>query len=122
MEIIQNNYTDLLNTVKEIISNAQVRISQSVNREKLEMCWEIGEMIDSHLLENDRAQYGENVFQKLNEDLGINVDTLYQMRNFYKEYPDSLPTSNLTWSHYRQLIAIKDLSQRQYFEELKYHP
>lgn len=119
MEPAQDGYLELLHTVQEIISNTQTRINQTINQEKIAMCWKIGEMIHLHLLSNNRAQYGSKIFQQLQEDTQINIDRLYQMRNFYKEYPSKPPLdNNLTWSHYRQLIAVKDATQRQYFEDL----
>lgn len=119
MKSLQENYPNLLVKIKNVIEKTQQKITKTVNREKLVMCWEIGKMIDSHLLNNNRAEYGGKIFQQLRDDTQINIDTLYQMRNFYKDYPTNPPQENsLTWSHYRRLIAVKDSKKRQYFEDL----
>ncbi|MBP7709772.1 MAG: hypothetical protein KA100_01715 [Rickettsiales bacterium] len=119
MTVILNHYQNLLEKVQKIIQETQREIVQTVNREKVEMCWEIGKIIDEHLLKNDRADYGEKLFNQLAKDISISKRTLYQMRAFYKAYP-ILPASEngLNWSHYRNLVSVKDSEKRKYLEDL----
>lgn len=83
------------------------------------MCWKLGKIIDEHLLEHDRADYGKKFFQELSADISIAERTLYQMRSFYKTYP-TLPQDNvaLNWSHYRNLVSVKNDETRKYLEDL----
>jgi endonuclease YncB( thermonuclease family) len=39
------------------------------------------------------------------------------MRSFYKTYP-TLPKNNLNWSHYRNLVTVKDGEKRKLLEDL----
>ncbi len=92
---------------------------RNVNREKVVMSWQIGKEIESHLKENKRAGYGEELFKQLTKDAAIEKTTLYQMHSFYKTYP-KLPDEKkaLSWSHYRNLIAVKDAQTRAQLEDL----
>ena len=119
MTVILNHYENLLKKVQKIIQETQQDIVQTVNREKVEMCWEIGKIIDEHLVKNNRADYGKKLFQALAKDISIVERTLYQMRSFYKAYP-TLPKSEngLNWSHYRNLVSVKNEEKRKYLEDL----
>ncbi len=119
MTVILNHYENLLKKVQKIIQETQQDIAQMVNREKVEMCWEIGKIIDEHLVKNNRADYGKKLFQALAKDISIVERTLYQMRSFYKAYP-TLPKSEngLNWSHYRNLVSVKNEEKRKYLEDL----
>lgn len=119
MTVILNHYQNLLEKVQKIIQKTERDIAQTANREKVEMCWEIGKIIDKHLVKNDRADYGKKLFGDLAKDILINERTLYQMRAFYKAYP-ILPASEngLNWSHYRNLVSVKDSEKRKYLEDL----
>ncbi|MBU6141050.1 MAG: hypothetical protein KGP29_05820, partial [Proteobacteria bacterium] len=121
MKITQNNYKKLLTQIHKTISRTEQEILQRVSREKVEMCWEIGKILDEHLSKNNRDQrgeiYGKKLFHDLSRDLSIVERTLYQMRSFYKAYP-TLPKNNLNWSHYRNLVSVKDSEQRKLLEDL----
>ena len=119
MTVTLNHYQNLLEKVQKIIQETQRDIVQTVNREKVEMCWEIGKIIDEHLVKNSRADYGKKLFHVLAKDISIAEKTLYQMRSFYKAYP-ILPKreSGLNWSHYRNLVSVKDSEKRKYLEDL----
>jgi hypothetical protein len=83
------------------------------------MCWQIGKLIEEDLLANNRAEYGDRLFNSLEQDIGIKEKTLYKMHNFYQAYK-TLPKddNNLNWSHYRTLAEIKDAKQREYLANL----
>ncbi len=119
MTVVLNHYQNFLEKVQKIIQKTERDIVQAVNREKVEMCWEVGKLIEEHLAKNDRADYGKKLFQALAKDILIAEKTLYQMRAFYKAYP-SLPKeeSGLKWSHYRSLVSVKDSEKRKYLEDL----
>jgi endonuclease YncB( thermonuclease family) len=119
MEIAQTDYQRILAKVQEKIRETEKKIVQTVTRQKVEMCWQIGEIIEEHLLKNDRAEYGQNFFKQLAKDTSISERTLYEMRSFRKAYPE-LPKddSSLNWSHYRSLASIKNVERRRQLEKL----
>jgi hypothetical protein len=117
MSIQLNNYQNFLSEIQKIISTTQQKLIEDLERRKVEMSWQIGKNIEQHLLKNNRANYGEKLILQLSSDLRIAKNTLYQMRAFYKAYP-KLPESNLNWTHYRNLIAVKNEEKRQFLENL----
>lgn len=119
MEISLKNYEKLLTKIQQKIATAKENIVRNVNRQKVVMSWEIGREIDSHLAGLDKPEYGSELFTKLQQDTQIERSTLYQMHAFYKTYPKlPKPDKQLNWSHYRNLIAVKDNETRQQLEDL----
>ena len=115
MELATKNYQNLVNEIQTIIGNSQQKIAQEIAFEKILMAWNIGQIIEGHLLEQNLE--GDGVFSQLEEDIAIAKNSLYQMRKFYQTYPQA-PSKDkaLSWSHYRDLLRIKDDKKRQYFE------
>lgn len=119
MEITLNHYNKLLTEIKESIHSAQENINQTIKHEKVLMSWRIGKIIETHLIENNRAEYGAKLINQLEQDIFIAASTLYQMRSFYKHYPDlKAENIHLNWSHYRALITISNPKKRDHFEQL----
>jgi endonuclease YncB( thermonuclease family) len=119
MQISLKNYQKLLLQIQRTIKQTEQNIVTTVNHEKVVMSWEIGKIIDQHLLENSEKSYGKKLFLQLEKDTAVKQKVLYQMHSFYKTYP-TLPKAkkDLSWSHYRNLIAVKNDEKRQYLEQL----
>ena len=119
MEISLKNYKKLLTKIQQTITKTKKNIVQNVDYQKVLMSWEIGREVELHLKGQDKAGYGEQLFLQLTADTGIEKTTLYQMRAFYKAYPKMpAPDKSLSWSHYRNLIAVKDEETRLQLENL----
>ena len=91
----------------------------SKERNKVITYFEIGK-----LLYKAGSVYGENIILKYSEKLmkevnkNYNYRTLYRMRILYEVFQnENLTTllSNLTWSHYIQLLSIKDYNKIYYY-------
>jgi endonuclease YncB( thermonuclease family) len=117
MQITLQNYKKLLVNIQKTIAKTKKNIVRDVNREKVVMSWEIGKEIEIHLRKNKGSGYGEELFKQLAKDTSIEKFSLYKMRAFYKTYP-KLPDEKkaLSWSHYRNLIAVKDAETRAQLE------
>lgn len=119
MEITLENYKKLLQKIQQTIARTKKNIVETVDYQKVLMSWEIGKEIEMHLRGKEKSGYGEKLFAQLNCDTGIARTALYQMRAFYKSYP-KIPSqkNSLSWSHYRNLIAVKDEETRKQLENL----
>jgi predicted nuclease of restriction endonuclease-like (RecB) superfamily len=82
------DYTALLADVKNRIRTAQIRASLSVNRELLQLYWDIGHLI----VERQRAQgWGRSVVERLAADIqrafpgmaGFSPQNIWKMRGFF---------------------------------------
>ena len=89
-----SKYKDFLKDVKERIYKAQYEALKQVNRELIELYWDIGRIIAEKQKEHG---WGKSVVQNLAKDLqkefpgikGFSVDNLWRMRKFYLRYKDN---------------------------------
>ena len=111
-------YDQLLQAIREVQSSARVRIEAAVEAEKVREAWETGKLIDEHILQHkERAQYGERVLQRLSLDLGTSKRELHYMVEFARAYPIVPVPAQLSWSHYRELLAVNDEKERRELAE-----
>ncbi len=88
-----NNYQNILVSLKEKIKTARMRSSLKVNHELLGVYWEIGKVI---LAEQKERGWGAKIIDKLAADLksefpdlkGLSTRNLKYMRAFAEAYPD----------------------------------
>lgn len=102
------NYGALLGEVKERIRSAQYDALKAVNKELVDLYWDIGRLIVG---KQAGATWGKAVVQRLAKDLqrefpgmnGFSVQNLWRMRQFYEAYHQNAKLSPLVreigWSH-----------------------
>lgn len=123
-EIIkQNNNNQLLTNIREILLSARHTAYKAVNFAMVTAYWNIGKLIvEDEQNGNARAKYGKAVLEELSTKLtkefgkGFSVRELRKIRQFYLEFPkgDTL-RPELTWSHYRLLIKVKNDQARLWY-------
>ena len=107
-------YKTLVNKISREFSELEFFIK----RRTAETYWNIGRFIHEHLLENkERAGYGTRLFELLAEDVDRDSSTLQKMLKFYRIYPILAAAPELTWEHYKSLMAVKDEKERKKLEE-----
>lgn len=88
-------------------------------RRKIEDAWlrtyhDTGRLIHEHLLANqDRADYGAELFARLADDTGISKRVLYECVQLFRCFPIVRASAQLTRSHYLLLCQVGDAKQRQ---------
>ncbi|MBI5870812.1 MAG: DUF1016 domain-containing protein [Actinobacteria bacterium] len=120
-----NGYGNLLGDIKERIRSAQYEALKAVNRELIELHWDIGRMIVEKLKD---ASWGKSVVEKLADDLhtefpgirGFSSQNLWKMKQFYESYAGNEKLSTLSreigWSHNVAIfIKCKDSLQREFY-------
>ena len=126
--------------VKHLINGARTNVERSVNHEMVKTYFLIGqEIVEEEQEGNERAEYGKQILLQLSVKLqkeykqGFSVDNLERARKFFLIYqvnevveeisatlrrkstvPDFSP--NLSWSHYRELIKVKNVNARKFYE------
>ena len=114
-----NYYNEIKHTL--IKNNVTRAVKQySINRSDLSTYYEVG-----RLLIAAGKHYGEGIIReysfKLSNDLNknYNVSSLKRMRQFYLMIEKGARVGHhLTWSHYRELIPIKDINKINYYIKL----
>jgi len=123
--------TGFHHSVLELVKHAQNNLQKSVNSIMVITYFEIGrKIVEEEQSGEKRAQYGKKVLKGLSGYLtaelgkGYSSDNLKLMRQFYLAY-STMPKSetpfhqfkeNVSWSHYIQLMKIKDLNERNFYE------
>ncbi|MDD5216848.1 MAG: DUF1016 N-terminal domain-containing protein [Candidatus Omnitrophica bacterium] len=111
-------YDQLLGAIRRTRADSQARIESAAEQEKVRVAWETGKLIDEHVLRHrERADYDKEVMKRLAKDLGASDSELYRMLQFVRIYPIVATSAQLSWGHYRELLAVKDDAQRKSLEE-----
>ena len=109
------------NDYKSLVKQIQTELSALdffVKRRTAEGYWKIGKYIHEHIYQQkDRAGLGEKLCQKLAEDVNRDATTLWRMVKFYRTYPVLAARQELSWTHYKTLITVKDKDERKKLEK-----
>lgn len=115
----------MVHEITELVNEVKYNLSKEINNKIVYVYWNIGRIIVSNENEyNNRLEYGKEIIKGLSKELtkylgkGYSYTNLKYMRIFYKTYPDFKKiSSDLTWTHYSELIIIKDDSKRNFYEK-----
>ena len=111
-------YNEILQDIQSLLQRATNKAYKAVDNLRVQTYWQIGERMDRGVLENkERADYGERVIERLSTDLGFQKRLLYRMLQFFRAYPIvSTLSTQLSWSHYQELMLFSDADERQFYE------
>lgn len=79
----------LIQDLRQIIDQARGQVAATANYALTMMYWHIGERINRDILENERAGYGKQIV--------------------------SQPVTQLLWSHFIEVLSLKDELQREFY-------
>lgn len=109
--------------IAEILNDARATAYRAVNAAMVKAYWEIGRVIvEEEQRGVKRADYGKTLIEELAKRLterhgkGFAETNLKYMRLFYRAYPiRHALRDELTWTHYRLLLRVKDEQARNYY-------
>ena len=116
-------YNEVEHLIKKLEVNKKTRILQD-NRETLNTYWEIGRLIVEAQGGEKRAKYGDNLIKEWSNKLIVygknyKMTSLKYYRLFYLMFRNGQPLADqLIWSHYQELLPIKDENKRNYYINL----
>ena len=111
-----NTYTALRDEVAKALASGKERARQAVEREKARTYWEVGGLIQAHLVSNKaNPGYGNQVIARLAKGVEISERILYESLRFHRSFPILNARSKLTWNHYRKLIKLPSDNKRYLF-------
>ena len=115
----------LFERVSAIIESRKHQAAAYANREITLMYWEVGQYINSVILDFKRAAYGKQIVATLSRQLmayygsSFEVKNLRRMVQFAEEFPDeeivSTLAAQLSWSHVREILPLKSEEARLYY-------
>ena len=112
----ESAYARLVADIRKLIAEGRTRAQEATGRELVQTYWEIGSRISEEGL-TENAKYGDSIMEDLSEELGVDEYTLYRSVHFFKAYKVAPRGNNLTWSHYRELLGIRDNQMRKLLED-----
>ena len=121
-------FQKLVGDIRAMIEAARGRVAQAVNSGLVMLYWNIGQRIRQDILKSRRAEYGKKIVRTLCVQLvrdygpGYSVPALFRMMRFAEVFPDpkifSTLSRKLTWSHFVEIIPLKDSLQRDFYAEM----
>lgn len=124
----QKSDEKLIGEIRSLIEQTRLNVAQTVNSALVLMNWHIGKRINDEILKNKRAEYGEEIVASLSHQLtaeygkGFTRTNLVRMRVFAEFFPDleisASLSHQLSWSHFIEIITIKDQLKRDFYAEM----
>ena len=115
----------LFNDIAQIIVKGKKQVAVQVNSVLTITYWHIGKKINEHILKNKRAEYGKQVVASLSRQLverfgrSFTERNLRRMMQFAEQFQDyrivSSLMSQLSWTHFLQLIPITNEEKRMFY-------
>lgn len=124
-DIQPTDYTQFLVEIKQRIRSAQYEAMKAVNKEMIQLYWDIGKQITE---KQKQSGWGKSVVETLSLDLqkefpgikGFGTSNLWSMAQFYSEYQGNeilQPlVGEISWSkHLVIMTKCKDVQQKQFY-------
>ena len=120
--------TNILTDLRLLIQQSRQRVAVVINAEITLMYWAIGKRINEDVLPAGRAEYGKQTIRQLSQQLtaefgkGFTVTNLTNATEVARLYPEEeiihALSEQLTWTHLRTLVYIKDELKRDFYLQL----
>jgi len=127
LNIIQSD-DGLAADVRRMIVQTREGVARTVNAGMTLLYWRVGERIQTEVLQNARAAYGKEIVSTLSRQLvdefgsGFSAKNLRHMMKFAESFSESEIVSTLSrqlgWSHFKEIIYLKDDLQRDFYAEM----
>ncbi len=123
--MLETNNLKMIQEITNLVNEVKSNLASEINKSIIYVYWNIGRIIVSNENEfNNRLEYGSEILKGLSAELtkylgkGYSVTNLKYMRMFFKAYPNyNELNEKLSWSHYCELMIIKDDAKRNFYEK-----
>ncbi len=115
----------LFNDLSQLIEQSKQFVIVQANSVMTMLFWNVGKRINEDILQNKRADYGKRIVatvsQQLTEKYGKNFEprNLRRMMQFAEQFPNleivSPLATQLSWTHFVELMPIKDEKARLFY-------
>jgi predicted nuclease of restriction endonuclease-like (RecB) superfamily len=118
----------LFEEIKQLIGNSRQKVLVAVNAELVFLYWGIGKRINEYILDNQRADYGKEIVISLARQLIQSFGSgwgekqlrhcLRSAETFSEDQIVYAVRRQLSWTHIRALMYLKDDMQRGFYLEI----
>ncbi len=119
---------NLLEDLRSMIDQAKRSVALVVNTHLTALNWRMGCRISSEILREKRADYGKEIIATMSRELtreygaGFRETSLWRMVQFAELFPDeqivATLSRELSWSHFIELIPLKEPLKRDFYAEM----
>lgn len=117
---------NLISDLRQIIDEARIHVASTANYELTMMYWHVGERINRDVLGNERAKYGKQIVSQVATQLqtlygskGFEIRNVRRMMQFAQQIKEekivSQLATKLSWSHFIEVLSLKDELQREFY-------
>lgn len=126
-QINVNKQSDVtvFNDIKKLIVSTKQSVQSNFNSEMVLLYWSVGQRIREAILENGKAQYGDEIVTTLSKQLKLEYGRGYSRRNIFNmiKLYDMFPkkqkvqtlSAQLTWSHLVLLMKFEEPVKIQFY-------
>ncbi|MDR2209544.1 MAG: PDDEXK nuclease domain-containing protein [Azoarcus sp.] len=117
--------SDLFTAVSGLIEEARRTLARQANTTTVFLFWRIGRQVNSEILNNQRAEYGQKIVSALATQLVVCYGRSFEARNlrrmmqFAEQFPDfgivSPLATRLSWSHVVEVLPLKTPEARLFY-------
>lgn len=125
---VRNTLTETFNDIRKLIEEARGRVATYANAELTMLYWKVGERVRREILRKRRAEYGQEIVSTLSAQLvrdygkGFEVKNLWRMMQFVEHFSKEeivvTLSRQLSWSHFVEIIPVKDPLAREFYAEM----
>ena len=118
----------LLGDLRTLVQSARQRIATVANSTYTLLCWRVGRRLLTANLQAGRAAYGKQILATVSQELtaefgaGFSYTALTRMARFAEWMTDeqilASLSQDLSWSHFVELLPIKDPLARDFYAEM----
>ncbi len=118
----------LLHDLRHLIDEARITVATTVNATLTMLYWRVGSRINGEVLQRERATYGAEILPTLSAKLvplygdGFSARNLARMVRFAEFFQDEgivvTLIRQLSWSHFVEILSVKDPLARDFYAEM----
>ncbi|NLK48101.1 MAG: DUF1016 domain-containing protein [Bacteroidales bacterium] len=127
IENTNNSTQKLFLGIEKLINHTKQQVAIYVNNTLNNLNWSIGNYIISEIKYEVYSDYGKNILATLSQELtksfgkGYSYSALTRMIKVASEYDSEMfatLSQTLTWSHFVELVTIKDKTKRLFYQQM----
>ncbi|MEY4905577.1 MAG: hypothetical protein RLZZ292_3392 [Bacteroidota bacterium] len=121
----------IVTVITQYMDQTRLKLAVTLSTETVLSYWYIGKAIEDHLLNGQRAKYGQHVITSISSHMtqkygrGFSYTALTRMMRFYRQFPDiqivATLSQQLSWSHFVELLPVEDTLKRNFYLQLCLH-
>lgn len=118
----------LIEDLRQMIDQTRQSVAVVINSHLSALYWKIGHRVRTEILQEKRADYGKEIIATLSRQLalefgqGFAEKSLRRMVQFAEVFPDEQIVATLmrqlTWSHFVELLPLKEPLKRDFYAEM----